>query len=156
MKLSKSEKGNPDTLYLSIFDNFKHEYLRSRAYIRLSLSSPSSSSDISSNLTYIEILVLLSWIPASMEFCNKDLLLSLYLSKYFSTWKKPTSMNIFTEKRHTLTLWKFRKNTLTSPIFRETIFQVPFYENGNFLVFRVLVGYSNQNKKWCTDMKENF
>ena len=46
---------------------FKHEYLRSRAYIRLSLSSPSSS-DISSNLTTIEILVLLSWIPASKEF----------------------------------------------------------------------------------------
>ena len=36
-------------------------------YIRLSLSSPSSS-DIFSNLTTIEIPVLLSWIPASKEF----------------------------------------------------------------------------------------
>ena len=52
---------------------FKHEYLRSRAYICLSLSS--SSSHLSSNfvlfiifLTSIEILVLSSWIPASKEF----------------------------------------------------------------------------------------
>ena len=47
--------------------HFKHEYLRSRAYICLSLSSPLSSHRCS-NLTTIEILVLLSWIPASKEF----------------------------------------------------------------------------------------
>ena len=41
----------------------KHEYLRSRAYICLSLSSPfSSSCDISSISYIIEILVLISWI----------------------------------------------------------------------------------------------
>ena len=47
----------------------KDEYLRSRAYICLSLSSPfPSSCDISSISYIIEILVLLSWIPASKEF----------------------------------------------------------------------------------------
>ena len=53
--------------------HFKHEYLRSRAYICLLLSSPfpSSSCDISSILYIIEILVLLSWIPASKEFCYR-------------------------------------------------------------------------------------
>ena len=50
---------------------FKHEYLRSRAYICLSLSSPSSSSgDISIKSWTIEILVLTSWIPASKNFRN--------------------------------------------------------------------------------------
>ena len=41
--------------------NIKHEYLRSRASRCLSLSS-SSSGDHYSNLTTIEILVLISWI----------------------------------------------------------------------------------------------
>ena len=44
----------------------KHEYLRSRAYICLSLSS--SSGDISIKSWAIEILVLTSWIPASKNF----------------------------------------------------------------------------------------
>ena len=59
----------------------KHEYLRSRAYICLSLSSPFSSSDrypkfvlFINFLSSIEILVLLSWIPASKEFFLKKLL----------------------------------------------------------------------------------
>ena len=48
---------------------FKHEYLRSRAYICLSLSSPGSSfGDISIKSWTIEILVLTSWIPASKNF----------------------------------------------------------------------------------------
>ena len=47
------------------FREIKHEYLRSRAYIRLSLSSPS---DLSSISHIIEILVLLSWIHASKKF----------------------------------------------------------------------------------------
>ena len=46
--------------------NFKHEYLRSRAYKCLSLSSPSG--DISVKSWIIEILVLTSWIPASKNF----------------------------------------------------------------------------------------
>ena len=46
---------------------FKHEYLRSRAYICLSLSSPSSS-DISIKSWTIEILMLKSWIPESKNF----------------------------------------------------------------------------------------
>ena len=48
---------------------FKHEYLRSRAYICLSLSS--SSGDISIKLWTIEILVLTSWISASKNFCRR-------------------------------------------------------------------------------------
>ena len=48
----------------------KHEYLRSRAYIRLSLSSPFSP-DRYSKLTTIEILALLSWISASKEFFQR-------------------------------------------------------------------------------------
>ena len=44
----------------------KHEYLRSRAYICLSLSSPSG--DLSIKSWTIEILVLTSWIPASKNF----------------------------------------------------------------------------------------
>ena len=40
------ETGQPAVLRVKYF---KHEYLRSRAYICLSLSSPSSSCDISSN-----------------------------------------------------------------------------------------------------------
>ena len=46
--------------------NFKHEYLRSRAYKCLSLSSPSG--DISIKSWTFEILVLTSWIPASKNF----------------------------------------------------------------------------------------
>ena len=49
----------------------KHEYLRSRAYICLSLSSPSG--DLSIKSWTIEILVLTSWIPASKNFWNKQL-----------------------------------------------------------------------------------
>ena len=55
-------------------DFVKHEYLRSRAYRCLSLWS-SSSSHLSVKslrffgiLTFIEILVLISWIPASENF----------------------------------------------------------------------------------------
>ena len=54
-------------LFSSQMEQFKHEYLRSRAYIRLSLSSPFSHYRYS-NLTTIEILVLLPWILASKEF----------------------------------------------------------------------------------------
>ena len=46
--------------------DFKHEYLRSRAYICLSLSSPSG--DLSIKSWTIEIHVLTSWIPASKNF----------------------------------------------------------------------------------------
>ena len=51
----------------------KHEYLRSRAYICLSLSSPCDSYLSVNLLRYsilntIEILVLTSWIPASKNF----------------------------------------------------------------------------------------
>ena len=47
----------------------KHEYLRSCAYICLSLSSPSSGY-LSIKSQSIEILVLTSWIPASKN-CKK-------------------------------------------------------------------------------------
>ena len=50
----------------------KHEYLRSRAYICLSLSSPVPS-HISIKSWTIEILVLTSWIPASKNFGLKKL-----------------------------------------------------------------------------------
>ena len=56
-----------------MYDTFfqvKHEYLRSRAYICLSLSSSSSSGDISLKSWTIEILVLTSWIPASKNFVD--------------------------------------------------------------------------------------
>ena len=56
MKLT-SKVGNTDV---------KHEYLRSRAYICLSLSSPSG--DLSIRSWTIEIIVLTSWIPASKNF----------------------------------------------------------------------------------------
>ena len=55
--------------------HFKHEYLRSRAYKCLSLSSSSSDSYLSVKslrffciLSFIEIIVLISWIPASENF----------------------------------------------------------------------------------------
>ena len=50
--------------------NVKHEYLRSRAYKWLSLSS---SGDISIKSWTIEILVLTSWIPASKNFYVKSI-----------------------------------------------------------------------------------
>ena len=52
----------------NIWNKIKHEYLRSRAYICLSLSSPASPEDISIRSWTIEILVLTSWIPASKNF----------------------------------------------------------------------------------------
>ena len=55
----------------NFYQKIKHEYLRSRAYICLSLSSPSSQSY--SNYATIEILVLVSWIPASKNFDDKNL-----------------------------------------------------------------------------------
>ena len=58
--------------YFPRLGQIKHEYLRSRAYIRLSFSSPFSSPDRYSNLNTIKILVLLSWIPASKEFSIKS------------------------------------------------------------------------------------
>ena len=67
-------------LFSSQMEQFKHEYLRSRAYIRLSLSSPFSHYRYS-NLTTIEILVLLSWIPASKEFLKK--MISQFFSIFF-------------------------------------------------------------------------
>ena len=51
---------------LLLISYFKHEYLRSRADTCLSLSSPSSQSY--SNYATIEILLLVSWIPASKNF----------------------------------------------------------------------------------------
>ena len=60
-----------NTLFYSVLPTlayFKHEYLRSRAYKCLSLSSSSSLSDRFSNYSSIEILVLISWIPASKNF----------------------------------------------------------------------------------------
>ena len=65
---------------------FKHEYLRSRAYICLSLSSPLS--DRYPNfvlfiifLNSIEILVLTSWIPASKNFEYQNSLICIDVAK---------------------------------------------------------------------------
>ena len=50
--------GNSQMIFFfSVFYHFKHEYLRSRAYICLSLSSSSDDSDISSNFTHINHLI---------------------------------------------------------------------------------------------------
>ena len=87
---------------------FKHEYLRSRASRCLSLSSSSSSSVISSNSTIIEILVLISWIPASKNFCFRNRLARNYseynfnflmghcqnISYLFSAWSFATSHDV--------------------------------------------------------------
>ena len=74
----------------NIFDNqvqwqidirHKHEYLRSRASRCLSLSS--SSSDISSNMTNIEMLVLISWILHPRIFVKEmETLLNYVLMMY--------------------------------------------------------------------------
>ena len=64
--------------YAVMLKDFKHEYLRSRAYICLSLSSPFlsylsvNSCSFLSMLSFIEILVLISWIPASKEFFGRS------------------------------------------------------------------------------------
>ena len=67
-----------NTSILSVFCStavcvFKHEYLRSRAFICLSLSSPPSSSSgyLSIKSWTIEILVLTSWISASKNFVEE-------------------------------------------------------------------------------------
>ena len=69
----------------NIVINFKHEYLRSRAYICLSLSSPLSSHRYS-NFTTIEILVLLSWITASKEFSSTKYLMLEKMQKTTVHW----------------------------------------------------------------------
>ena len=57
----------------------KHEYLRSRAYINMFVTFITifSFSDQQSNLTNIEIFVLLSWIPASKEFFYQQICMLL-------------------------------------------------------------------------------
>ena len=67
-----------NTSILSVFCStavcvFKHEYLQSRAFICLSLSSPPSSLSgyLSIKSWTIEILVLTSWISASKNFCRR-------------------------------------------------------------------------------------
>ena len=57
---------------MNTFRHIKHDYLRSRASTYVTLSSPSSWCDISINLSTIEIFVLISWIPASKNFKNKQ------------------------------------------------------------------------------------
>ena len=61
---------------IKLFLNIKHEYLRSRASTCVSLSSPVPG-HLSIKLSPIEILVLLSWIPAS-----KSLTLNIYSDFY--------------------------------------------------------------------------
>ena len=60
----------------------KHEYLQSCAYICLSLSSPSSSADISVLSLTIEILALTSLIPASKNFTVKSQLYIASIDQY--------------------------------------------------------------------------
>ena len=66
----KSKKHRLSNFTFMFHTLFKHEYLRSRAYICLSLSSPSSHLLAICGLSRIKILVLLSWIPASKNFIN--------------------------------------------------------------------------------------
>ena len=58
---------------------------------------------------------------------------------------------------------KFREHTVEIPQKHSHVANFPWNHFPNsllwkwyFFVFRVPVGHSNQNKKWCTDMEDNF
>ena len=125
--------------FSKVFNNFKHEYLRSRAYICLSLSSPSSSSWYLSIKSWtFEILVLTYWIPASKNFEFQCLFLDAIVI-HFTVWQKTV--------KHA---WRSTHHLVGSPPFRKTCRQENFaYQLLPISLMTLFNVFEQHVVKWC-------